>query len=185
LWEARRNPQTVLRSHFTWCDDRQEILPREEEELVWSRSHTHRLDCLAFCSRHKTPLGGHGRSPLRSRHHKHIPSAIMRIFADTLAGPSKKLFVVCRRSLPVGDRAKPTSFFSVYFLPNRRWGAIDSAKIIRINIAVRKHSFFLETRFRNLNSLLSPAQLPFQGLTYHLTTDLLAGDTISTTEIEY
>ena len=66
-WEARSNPQTVLRSHFTWCDDRQEILPRRRRSWFWSRSHTHRLDCLALGSRYKTPLG-----PSRPiRHHKH------------------------------------------------------------------------------------------------------------------
>ena len=50
---TRRNLQLFfLRSHFTWCDDGQEILAHlgggGEEELVWAGSHIHRLDCLGF-----------------------------------------------------------------------------------------------------------------------------------------
>lgn len=58
VWEARRNPQTVLRSHFTWCDDGQEILASEERGagLVWVAHPSVRLSCFFFARDENHPL---------------------------------------------------------------------------------------------------------------------------------
>lgn len=79
--------------------------------------------------------------------------------------------------------AKTTSFFCVYF---RFLGISLALNITSIDIATSTHSFILENRFQNLNSLLSSAQLPLQlDLPPQVATDIPTGDTIGTANIEH
>lgn len=112
--EVRRNPQTGLRFHFTWCDDGQEILASEERGagLVWVAHPSVRLSCFFLLSTQNIPWGGTAASLFRVGYDKRIPPAVVRFFADAPAVRAKGSFVgVCQCSLLVGDLAKTTSFF--------------------------------------------------------------------------